>query len=155
MNWEIFGALGEWAGAIAVVVTLIYLSRQLGLTRKQAMEEITRDVDDRVFQAYDPVYEGRNGEILYNGLSQPESLNGADMFVFNLLMHRQMGALNTIGVRVMAKELTEDHKGLFREHYRAIFLDTPGGMKWFRENFELVRIGLEALELDKLVKADE
>ena len=29
MNWEIIGSTGEWAGAIAVVVTLFYLARQI------------------------------------------------------------------------------------------------------------------------------
>ena len=29
MNWEIVGSTGEWAGAIAVVVTLYYLARQI------------------------------------------------------------------------------------------------------------------------------
>ncbi|NKC00276.1 MAG: hypothetical protein GKR90_17570 [Pseudomonadales bacterium] len=29
MNWEVIGATGEWAGAVAVVVTLVYLARQL------------------------------------------------------------------------------------------------------------------------------
>lgn len=28
MNWEIVGSTGEWAGALAVVVTLFYLARQ-------------------------------------------------------------------------------------------------------------------------------
>ena len=31
MNWEIIGATGEWAGAVAVVVTLVYLARQIRL----------------------------------------------------------------------------------------------------------------------------
>ena len=29
MNWDMIGATGEWAGAIAVVATLIYLSNQI------------------------------------------------------------------------------------------------------------------------------
>ena len=29
MNWEITGATGEWAGAVAVVLTLFYLARQI------------------------------------------------------------------------------------------------------------------------------
>ena len=29
MNWEIIGSTGEWAGAIAVVVTLFYLATQI------------------------------------------------------------------------------------------------------------------------------
>ena len=29
MDWEAFGAAGEWAGVIAVVITLVYLARQI------------------------------------------------------------------------------------------------------------------------------
>lgn len=29
MNWDVFSATGEWAGAIAVVVTLFYLAKQI------------------------------------------------------------------------------------------------------------------------------
>ncbi len=42
MYWDMVGATGEWAGAIAVVVTLIYLSsqiRQSKLTTQQDMEQ--------------------------------------------------------------------------------------------------------------------
>ena len=40
MNWEMIGATGEWAGALAVVVTLVYLSSQI----RQA-KEATRQAD--------------------------------------------------------------------------------------------------------------
>ena len=29
MNWDAIGAFGEWAGAIVVIVTLVYLARQI------------------------------------------------------------------------------------------------------------------------------
>ena len=29
MNWDAIGAFGEWAGAIVVIITLIYLARQI------------------------------------------------------------------------------------------------------------------------------
>ena len=45
MNWEAAGAIGEILGAIAVVATLIYLSRQVSATkialRRQQSQEIT------------------------------------------------------------------------------------------------------------------
>ena len=36
MNWEIVSATGEWAGAIAVVASLLYLARQISLSNRQS-----------------------------------------------------------------------------------------------------------------------
>lgn len=36
MNWEMIGATGEWAGAIAVVASLLYLARQIHHSTRQA-----------------------------------------------------------------------------------------------------------------------
>ena len=50
MNWEVIGATAEWAGAIAVVATLYYLSRQVRESnrwqRAQAVYQTTSDVRD-------------------------------------------------------------------------------------------------------------
>ncbi len=53
MNWDAIGAIGELVGAAAVVLTLIYLSRQMGQntqmlksqSRRQVLEGLTRDVE--------------------------------------------------------------------------------------------------------------
>ena len=34
MNWEAIGALGEVLGAVSVLVTLLYLSRQISASNK-------------------------------------------------------------------------------------------------------------------------
>jgi len=42
MNWEMIGATGEWAGALAVVITLVYLSSQIRQAKdatRQATEQ--------------------------------------------------------------------------------------------------------------------
>lgn len=36
MNWDVIGATGEWAGAIAVVASLLYLARQIHHATQQA-----------------------------------------------------------------------------------------------------------------------
>ena len=43
MNWDMIGATGEWAGAIAVVATLIYLSNQI----KHARLATRQDTEQR------------------------------------------------------------------------------------------------------------
>ena len=42
MNWEVIGALGEWAGALVVAVTLIFLVRQI---RVSATTIVQRSAD--------------------------------------------------------------------------------------------------------------
>ena len=42
MNWEMIGALGEIAGAGAVVLSLIYLARQVALSNRLAQAEAWR-----------------------------------------------------------------------------------------------------------------
>ena len=36
MTWEMIGATGEWAAAIAVVASLLYLARQIKLANQQS-----------------------------------------------------------------------------------------------------------------------
>ena len=42
MNWEIVGATGEWAGALAVVLTLFYLARQISQANRISIAEAER-----------------------------------------------------------------------------------------------------------------
>ena len=42
MNWEAAGAIGEIAGALAVVLSLVYLARQVGMSNRLARAEAYR-----------------------------------------------------------------------------------------------------------------
>jgi len=42
VNWEMLGALGEIAGAVAVVISLVYLARQIGVSNRLARAEAWR-----------------------------------------------------------------------------------------------------------------
>lgn len=44
MNWTIVGALGEWAGAIAVVASLLYVGHQVQQNNRIARAEAYREV---------------------------------------------------------------------------------------------------------------
>jgi len=53
MNWEMIGATGEWAGALAVVITLVYLSSQIRQAKeatRQATEQRRGEVAHRQLQ---------------------------------------------------------------------------------------------------------
>ena len=66
MNWDAIGAIGEILGAIAVFMSLIYLGRQIRFSGIATRSQMESELGARGFQAYDPIYEGRNAEILRN-----------------------------------------------------------------------------------------
>ena len=43
MNWEMIGSTGEWAGAMAVVVTLFYLAKQIRQSNLVGIAEAERE----------------------------------------------------------------------------------------------------------------
>ena len=45
MNWEAIGAVGETLGAVAVLITLIYLARQVAATKIAVRRQISNDVN--------------------------------------------------------------------------------------------------------------
>ena len=55
MNWEMIGATGEWAGALAVVITLVYLSSQIRQAKeatRQATEQRRGEIAQRQQQLF-------------------------------------------------------------------------------------------------------
>ena len=56
MNWEAVGAVGEIAGALAVVVTLLFLSRRIRETAKQINLNSATEANSLFNEAFDPIY---------------------------------------------------------------------------------------------------
>ena len=145
MNWEIVGATGEWFGSIAIIATLVYLVRQIKVASAQFSKQVEADISSRAFQAYDPIYEGRNGEIMYTGLNRPDELNESDYFVFDLLMHRQLGAVGELQRSAELGHVPEELLEGMAIHYQDVIFDKPGGVQWVRDNPQHVRTTLESV----------
>ena len=47
MNWDAIGAIGELLGALVVVATLVYLSRQVRESNKHASSEVERHIQEK------------------------------------------------------------------------------------------------------------
>ena len=55
MNWEAIGAVGEIAGAVAVVLSLIYLASQIRYSNRLMTLEATRDAFDQSLPVVDMI----------------------------------------------------------------------------------------------------
>lgn len=132
MNWDAIGAVSEILGAIAVFASLLYLARQIKFSALSTRSQMEAALGQRGFEAYDPVYQGRNAQIFFKGLSHPDNLNEEDSFVFDLLMHRQFGTMIEIA-RQIESGIIEPDGGIvvgFREHYNDALLRHPGARRW-------------------------
>jgi hypothetical protein len=89
LDWEAVSGVAEIVGAIAVVVTLIYLARQIRQNTGALRSTATQAASDQAAESYrtlatDPVLAG----IFIRGLERPEELSDVETAQFNSLwMH--------------------------------------------------------------------
>ena len=110
MNWEAIGAIGEIAGALAVIVTLVYLSAQVRQNTKasrlaaiQAASENSSRFSELL--ASDPEL----SELVWRGMRDPDSLDKAEtrrfIAAWNVFMRREAVSFYLYKEGVMPEKL--------------------------------------------------
>src|SRR5215831_6923628 len=87
VNWEAISAIGQIVGAFAVVISLIYLAtevRSSGCATRDASEPSMSERFSRIIQQLSSRPEIR--ELYYRGIHDYESLEGADLVGFGVLL---------------------------------------------------------------------
>ena len=119
MDIQDWGALGEVLGAIGVVVTLIYLARQI---RENSRHE-----------AWDPIYSNdRNIRVWTTGLRSPGDLDEEDLALFHLFMTRIVNVLATAVAQHRYDVLTADEFRKYAARANSL-LSSPGGEHWLSQ----------------------
>lgn len=150
MNWDAVGAIAESLGALAVIISLIYLAAQVRQTRIQLRAQAEDNLISRSFEAFAPVYEDRNAQIFRKGLQDPAALNEDEAFTFRLLMDRQRGAFATAVLRKTNGSISNVVCERLLANYQELFLRTPGGRTWL----EHARTSMSKQELAELEGPD-
>ena len=83
MNWEAISAIGQIVGAFAVVISLIYVAREI---RRNARAERLASMDTVIRWLGELVAHPHLRELYYRGIHDFESLKGADLVGFSMLM---------------------------------------------------------------------
>ncbi len=83
MNWEVVNALGEVAGALGVIATLLYLSRQINENTRFSKLSTVNETMNKFIDLGMAASENREtmGTML-RGLNDPESLDEVDFAIF-------------------------------------------------------------------------
>jgi hypothetical protein len=85
VNWEAISAIGQIVGALAVVISLIYLAREI---RRNARAERLASMDSLIRWLGELVAHPHVRELYYRGIHDFESLEGVDRTRFNLRIHQ-------------------------------------------------------------------
>ena len=91
MDWDAIGALAEAVGALAVIITLVYLTVQLRQNTKAIEHSTSRGVLDDANQWQYKIIENPELTELYMAGMRGDELSSSDRLRFSLLMNTLFG----------------------------------------------------------------
>ena len=153
MNWEALGAIGEIVGAIAVVVTLVYLATQIRQNTKAVQAASVDSSISAINATRQSVYEDPELMVLWtNGLADPDQLDSKSRDKFRFIMHNVMFSQWNFYSQSRFAGLSTTWEPQKQQLKR--LLCQPGG-KWFLENFQQEFDAGFLEEIDRILNADD
>jgi hypothetical protein len=97
LNWDMVGALGELIGAAAVVLTLVYLARQVREASQEAQRNRFAHLNGEISRVADSWgADAEISDIVFRGLADPVSLTPHEAFRFNSSVFRMFRAWEAV-----------------------------------------------------------
>jgi len=132
MNWEAIGAVGEIAGAIAVIVTLIYFAiqvRQYSIGMRSATFHTTMQEFNQINIAQ---IDRELAPLLDRGMSDPASLDPTEKYQFGWIMRVYVNIWENMYQQYLQGACPDSYWLSYAIQAKTV-LETPGG-KTFRES---------------------
>lgn len=141
MNWDAIGATGEVTGAIAVVISLIYLAFQIRQNTRQ-IDENTKAAQaaafdssvSHTFMARQSIIDNADITRIYiDGCNDPISLSDQDRERYRLIVHNVLWSLWNMQLQ---SEVGELHSQTWNAQLATLkrVVATPG-YQWFWDNY--------------------
>ena len=136
MNWEAIGAVGETVGALAVLVTLVYLAMQIRQNTKSVQAAAVDSANSQVSRIREVIFANADVASLYRrGNADPASLSEDDTIRYRLLIHNVMLSLSNSITQASVAGLSESRSvSEFELPILGRVLGTAGG-RWFWDTY--------------------
>ena len=146
MNWDAIGAVGEIVGALAVVVTLLLLVRQMR-QNSIAIRSQTHDSAMRGYNELNALVASRSdlAEMFQRGQEDPESLDATERIQFTFLLGSYLNQTETLFRMFESRILSEQEWHRFAAVIAQI-MSTPGGQQFRRSTYAFEPL---CVELDR------
>ena len=133
MNLNDLGNIGEFVGAVAVVISMIYLAVQVRRNTQSADASIDHTYVDLYLGWTDSFSSEKGSEILMLGLHNPEKLTDVDAVRFGSYMVRFIVAIEVMYSMYSRGSLSKERWDVAEVDILA-WLGTRGGRLWWRGN---------------------
>lgn len=134
MNWDAIGAVGEIVGAIAVVVSLLYLASQIRTSNRAVKQAASKEMMDEIFSWYGQLGADLSiSELWIRGCAKDNTLTKPEFFQFDILMQQAL----VVWERMSHLEESGEIEQWFLDHVksaRRTLVRTPGFQSWFDAN---------------------
>ena len=95
MNWDAIGAVGETVGALAVLLTLVYLAMQIRQNTKSVQAAAVDSANTQVSRIREVIFANADVASMYRrGSEDPSSLSEDDTIRYRLLVHNILLSLS-------------------------------------------------------------
>lgn len=130
MNWDAIGAAGEVLGALAVVVSIVYLGRQV----KHGVNSIENDAYSENASTFRAVLglTGQYNDQFIHGLKHFDSMSPGDRWKFAIVMNGQLSNFESFFYKQKRQYIDEEHG----ERWKRIiiwYLSWPGVALWWEQ----------------------
>jgi hypothetical protein len=141
MNWEAISAISEMIGALAVVVSLVYLAFQIRQNTKQLEQSERTSIAASVTASATTYRENRQyiytnpevAEMYLKGLADPESLDEVERYRFRLLLSNFADANWDMYAQTVVTGFSPETWEMQGRKVVGRVFGTPGG-SWFWKN---------------------
>ena len=155
------GALGEFVGALGVVISLVYLAQQMRQNTTSVRADSFNSMTENSIRLLEPAFrDGDFADFLHRAERDPSTLSPNELVRWDAYMtavYRHFGNLvYQYRVGVLDRQMWVSYRETLKNH-----LTTPSWQDWFEENkgtfsaslVELVGLVLEELEAEGKVPA--
>lgn len=133
MNWEAIGAIGEITGALAVVVSLIYLGTQIRSGNRLARNNSNQEVMYQYVNVFEQIASSsESSDLFLQGLMDDSSLSDSQKYRFRVLLVQVMLAFD----RIYHLEKEDEIDAWILEgcnYLRKQMAVAPGVKSWFKD----------------------
>lgn len=137
MNWEVFSATGEWAGAIAVVVTLFYLAKQIHQQNVHNALAMQDSILDGFNSANALLASDQELSVLFlKGLYTPDELTDGQAAQFQWVFRLYVNCYLKI-YRMKERGMISEQDWSSHGATGGMLFSTPGGQLWVSSNADI------------------
>jgi len=131
MNWDAIGAVAEIAGVLAVVVSLLYLARQVKTGNDLNRNNTFREIMQGLVTHFNVMFGPENAELMAKGFKGYESLTPVERLRFAHLLASLFQYAEDSWNSAQVDLLRDETMVSWRWYFRTQFFTYPGAQEWW------------------------